>query len=181
MFVQRNMQAPIVSFYKDRNYDIIKLNDAQHLEQRENKTKRNNKIVDSTTYDREGLLIRQWDQSKRQCIVIGNSPGSATEGKDDKTTSKLKNKLNTCGYGGYILLNLTDEIDILKSFFHEYIDIHGHKETKDLHILLMFGKFKSDTKSIIYELLNFCKQIKCMVLCFGLNKDGSPVIPLYVP
>lgn len=45
----------------------------------------------------------------------------------------------------------------------------------------MFGKFKTDSKKVINELLTYFKKVKCIVLCFGLNKDGSPVIPLYVP
>jgi hypothetical protein len=38
---------------------------------------------------RPGTLVRNWDNSKRQAIVIGHSPSTADDDHDDQSTNKI--------------------------------------------------------------------------------------------
>lgn len=71
---------------------------------------------------RAGTLLRQWDREKRQSVVIGHSPSTATDDKDDFTTMKLTKMCRMQGYGGYHLLNLSDPVDDTRKSIEQHED-----------------------------------------------------------
>lgn len=165
---------------------------------------------------RAGVLRRWWDKTKRQVVIIGSTPSTANDSKDDRMTMRLNTILRFFGQGGFTVTNITDPLDVIKATINKHSDFKGMKQiqetensplTKDSseeepaevkehlesnsgkennstgekqHIIVMWGGGQTNKarKTQITEVQSYLKKVNCVVLCFGHNLDGSPLLPM---
>jgi hypothetical protein len=75
-----------------------------------------------------------WDSSKRQAIVIGHTPSTATDDKDDQTTNKLSKMLQLFNYGGFTMLNLTDNLRDTQKSIINHCEFAGYLADDKSHV-----------------------------------------------
>lgn len=138
---------------------------------------------------RYGLIIR-WDNDLPLMLICCLNPSTATETENDPTIERLERRARKKGYGGMHMLNIfayrdtnplymkkredpigQDNDDYIKSAFKEsgQSKIHCGWGTHGKHI----GRDKQVIK--MFKKMN----IKCLAI--KLNKNGTPVHPLYQP
>lgn len=128
-------------------------------------------------------LWRNWDDSKPKIMFIGLNPSTANENSDDPTIRRVKRFASDWGYGGVYMMNLFGIVSADPKILLTCKDPIGDndiwlseiaRECKD--VCFAWGNFK--------EALERGKQVSKMfpaAICLGLNKNGSPKHPLYVP
>lgn len=133
---------------------------------------------------------------ERVLIVIGVNPSTADENKPDPTMQSVLRFLNSSGYDGFVMLNLSSERCTWPNDLATSIDMDMHKRNMevvsdmgnkypDADILLAFGNNidkRMYLKSCFYEIHRRLSAHKKW-LCIGgqecLTKYGHPRHPLY--
>jgi hypothetical protein len=137
-------------------------------------------------------LMRVWDREKGIACFIGLNPSTADESADDPTIKKCMKFARRWGCGGILMLNVfafrTPWPRELKAARKRGVDIIGlqgnalaniwlylqsHPPAK---IVCAWGKNAGDRGR---EVAKFLEWKGATIYCFNLNKDGSPVHPLY--
>jgi hypothetical protein len=127
-------------------------------------------------------LWRVWDKSKPYVMFIGLNPSTANELTDDPTIRRVKKLAYFLGYGGVYMMNLyafiTPDPKELKKCNDPIKDNDKwintiHVKCKD--IIFAWGSFKAAKERGKYIVQRF------KGLALGLNNDGSPKHPLYIP
>jgi hypothetical protein len=128
-------------------------------------------------------LIRIWDEEKPKIMFIGLNPSTANENQNDPTIRRVISFAKGWGYGGVYMLNLfaivSSKPEILLTCENtvgendNYLEMFGSK-SKD--ILFAWGNFKEAQQRAKIVCEKFDKAV-----CLGLNKNGTPKHPLYVP
>jgi len=137
------------------------------------------------------FLTRVWNESKPLVLYIGLNPSTANSSKDDPTVKKLIKLTDFNGYGGFHLLNLftliTSKPKVLKETFEskglsEIIHYSAHTFFKDYYdqvecVIAMWGNLVP--KQIQFRPEEIKQQFPNL-LCFDINKNGSPQHPLFI-
>lgn len=129
-------------------------------------------------------LWRVWDSGRPLLMFIGLNPSTANEISDDPTVTRMMRRAADAGYGGLLVGNLyayvsTDPRSLL---------VGGDKVGPAADALLRrmvegttaqlcgWGSFKAASRRAgsVYDLLT-------RPLVLGLNHDGQPKHPLYLP
>lgn len=130
-------------------------------------------------------LSRKWDNTKCVCVFIGLNPSTADETVNDPTVNRCMNYAMSWGYGSLIMLNLFAyrSTDPKKLYIIDNPIGHCNLSTiisfcKNADIVIAaWGKhgkhLHADT-----DTLSVLKNI-CDVYCLRINKDGTPIHPLY--
>jgi hypothetical protein len=127
-------------------------------------------------------LIRIWDENKPRIMFIGLNPSTANESQNDPTIRRVINFAKGWGYGGVFMLNLFSIISSNPNVLltcadpvdnDRYLKSFG-EQSKD--ILFAWGNFKQADKRAKVVSSMFEKAV-----CLGLNKNGTPKHPLYIP
>jgi hypothetical protein len=128
-------------------------------------------------------LWRGWDPTKDPIAFIGLNPSTANEDSDDPTIRRIINFANDWGYGGVCMFNLFALVtpnpkDLLLS-----IDPIGRNDeylkwliSLKYKVVFAWGSFPQ-AKERASKVLSMFDEKWCM----GLNNDGSPKHPLYLP
>ncbi len=128
-------------------------------------------------------LWRIWDESKPKIMFIGLNPSTANESDNDPSIRRVIRFANDWGYGGIYMLNLFAIISSDPKVILSCSDPIGENDdylvgyaalSKD--VLFAWGSFP--------EAQERAKQIISWFpgsVCLGLNKNGSPKHPLYIP
>ncbi len=130
-------------------------------------------------------LIRTWDKSKPFVMFIGLNPSTADGINNDATIRRCKTLAFNLGYGGLYMLNCfafisTDPKKLV--YDPELIERNNDwLETiskKCADVVFCWGNFKivKETKRD-QEIIKMFPDAKVL----GLNKNGSPKHPLYMP
>lgn len=133
---------------------------------------------------------------ERMLFVIGLNPSTADEHKPDATMRSVLRFVNTCGYDGFVMMNLSSQRSTSPNNMAKELNEDMHKKNLE-EITLLSNKYpRADI------LLAFGNNIKCrsyLNICFldiydilskhctwlriggekGLTKQGHPRHPLY--
>lgn len=134
------------------------------------------------------VLHRIWNEGLevRYAMCIGLNPSTANGVKDDATIRRLKSLIMSLGYGGFFMCNLFSfitpypkflaTVEVFNSEAEKCNDEHlfeTHKHCAD--VIFCWGSF---------EVWGRDKDVIAMfpdAMCFGVNQNGSPKHPLYLP
>lgn len=127
-------------------------------------------------------LWRIWDGSLPLAMVIGLNPSTANADTDDQTIGNLTRMMKILNYGGFYMMNcwpfITSkpellEIDVISEAFNH--DALTSTACKCDTIIFAWGNFKIISKNAKdKELIEMFPN----AMCFGRNKNGSPMHPL---
>lgn len=139
-------------------------------------------------------LFREWHPDKDSLLWIMLNPSTADADVNDPTLDAITAFTDRAGYGSLWVVNLFPwrSSKPRELFNHPLSVIKGPKEEPDALIELMrnvgpkvvacaWGQNQlpdPDAPARIYETL--C-QYDCQIVCLGVNQDGSPKHPLYLP
>jgi hypothetical protein len=130
-------------------------------------------------------LWRKWDLNKPFIMFIGLNPSTANAFSDDATIRRCKSFAFNWGYGGFYMLNCFSYISTdPKKLLYDSTLIEKNNEwlklisNKCSDVAFCWGNFSvvKNTKRDL-ELVNMFPNAKVL----GLNKNGSPKHPLYMP
>ena len=125
-------------------------------------------------------LKREWDKSKNQILYIMFNPSLADDKKDDPTIRRLINFTKKFNYGGFLVGNIFTQI----TSNPKEIDRSGGISDRNFKEL---SKLIHKVDKIVYAWGNTIEEpqlLKELVLkpkCFGINLNGTPKHPLYLP
>jgi len=130
------------------------------------------------------VLYRVWNLGKPHLAVIGLNPSVADEEFDDRTVRRCISFARRNGYGSLVMLNAfayrsTDPkaLTSISDPVGPENDYYIFKECGYAYdIVLAWGTHAKERGAKIIELL----KIRALQ-CFGVNKDGTPKHPLYLP
>lgn len=125
-------------------------------------------------------LWRIWDETKPKAMCIGLNPSTANETKPDPTITNLIKMLKILEYGGFYMTNLFAWISSKPTDLLICPDPMGNnknilKEVKQIcdDVIVCWGNFKESverSEEVLQQHPN--------ALCFGVNKNGTPMHPL---
>ncbi|MGV8094492.1 MAG: DUF1643 domain-containing protein [Mangrovibacterium sp.] len=127
-------------------------------------------------------LWRKWDQNKPLVMFIGLNPSTANETDPDPTIRRVTNFAKSWGYGGFYMMNLfayvtpyPQELIISDEHIQRNDHMLEHIAAQCKKIIFAWGSFKEakDRAKGVSEKFNG--------YALKINKDGSPMHPLYVP
>lgn len=127
-------------------------------------------------------LWRIWDVCKPLVMCIGLNPSTANATKTDPTITNLTTALKHLGYGGFYMMNLfafiSSNPDDLLVCADPVKDNDDHLNTVasicEDEVIVCWGTF-TQAEERIKEVLPRYPHAKC----FGFNKNGTPMHPLY--
>ena len=128
-------------------------------------------------------LFRVRDKTKPKIAFIGLNPSTANENENDPTIRRVISFANSWGYGGVIMYKLFAIVSSDPSILLTPIDLQKNNQwylddilnqCKD--ICFCWGSFK-EAKERAKEIISLFDT----AVCLGINADGSPKHPLYVP
>lgn len=127
-------------------------------------------------------LWRQWDETKPTIVFIGLNPSTANESKNDPTIRRVINFARDWGYGKIYMMNLFALVSPYPKYLIDCVDPVGENDSylfdkcEGNDVLFAWGSFKAakDRAKYVSSLLP-------KAICLGLNSDGSPKHPLYIP
>lgn len=129
-------------------------------------------------------LTRRWDETKPFMGVVGLNPSTADEKLDDPTIRRCINFAKSWGYGGLLMGNI---------FAFRSTDPKGLLGTQDpvgAENDAWLQKIKSESELVLAawgthgKLMgrgDYVKKLLPGLHALGLNEDGSPRHPLYLP
>ena len=142
------------------------------------------------------MLSREWPEGgpRGACLFIGLNPSTADEVKNDPTITRCINFAREWGYSSMLFGNLfgirsTDP----KVLYDPLEDSNGPENNEWLlrmvrqadRVVLCWGNHGAckNRGEVVVTMLSFpaderCRKILC---CFGLNQNGQPKHPLYLP
>lgn len=127
-------------------------------------------------------LSRLWDTRVPRLIFIGLNPSTADATSDDPTVRRLISFAREFGYGAFDLLNLF----ALRATDPRKLQEHSHPvgpENDDW----LFGQVGDvvvcwGTPGVYLDRGRYvANRIKQQLYCFGINQNGTPKHPLYLP
>lgn len=128
------------------------------------------------------VLWRKWDEEKPMVMFIGLNPSIANEHEDDPTIRRVKGFARDWGYGGFYMLNLftqvtpkPEELVAIKNQMTDFRLLRRYSEKSKL-VVFAWGNFK---EAIIRG--EKCATMLPGAMSLGLNSNGSPKHPLYIP
>lgn len=127
------------------------------------------------------VLWRRWSSERPMVMCIGLNPSTANENTNDPTIRKLCGLLKQ-HYGGFFMCNLYALVTPYPYAMFAHPDPLGENN-------LWLQYIADEVKKIVFCWGNFkvserAKEVEAMfpqAYCFGLNKNGSPKHPLYLP
>jgi hypothetical protein len=138
-------------------------------------------------------LWRLWDSALRRCVFVGLNPSTADGTKDDPTTRKWYQYANLWGYGGYYAVNLygyrssspqnmfarAENFDIVGPDNDRVIGnvIQAASVDKVIVCWGMYGAVGERARILFDLLVNAGKTPYCL----GVNSNGTPKHPLWLP
>lgn len=129
------------------------------------------------------LLWRIWDKQKPMLMFIGLNPSTANAEHDDNTIKRVRLIAHNLGYGGVYMTNcfpfISTDPDKLNEFGNTAYNDHILNTTaaKSKAVIFAWGNFKIVIdKGRDIEL----KGMFPNALALHLNKNGSPMHPLFV-
>jgi len=142
--------------------------------------------TDTGIYQYRYVLYREWDVTLPAMAIIGLNPSSADEQHDDRTVRRCINFAKREGCGALAMLNvfayratnpteLTSCPDPVGKDNDHFIITECESASKIVVAWGTHGKV-FDRGTSVLKLLNGRN-----LLCFGINQDGSPKHPLYLP
>ena len=125
-------------------------------------------------------LSRIWDSKKPKVLYIMLNPSYADDELDDPTIRRLIFFSKKFRFGGFYVTNLFTQI----TPYPKELNMYDHSNKKNLKIISELIQ-KSDLivyawGNLISEPMELTKLIESP-LCFGINKNGTPKHPLYLP
>jgi hypothetical protein len=142
-------------------------------------------ISDCGTY--RYTLIRKWDRRASLNIVMLN-PSTADADLEDPTIKRCISFAQNAGYGGIHVFNLFALRSTDPKELPRHIDPVGPENMQWLQVavaspapaLAAWGanKFAWNQAKLFLEIAD---KYQMQLSCLGINKDGSPKHPLYVP
>lgn len=129
-------------------------------------------------------LWRIWNNDKPLIMFIGLNPSTANEVTDDPTIRRIKKFAFDWGYGGVYMLNCFPYISTNPNDLKDFGNTEKNDEQlKSIGALCSDIIFAWGSFSIVKETGRDAELIKMFpnAKCLKINKDGSPIHPLYVP
>lgn len=128
-------------------------------------------------------LFRVWDKTKPKIAFIGLNPSTANENENDPTIRRVISFANSWGYGGIIMYNLFAIVGSDPAILLTPIDLQKNNQwyldgilNQCEDVCFCWGSFK-EAKERAKEIISLFDNS----ICLGINSDGSPKHPLYVP
>lgn len=128
-------------------------------------------------------LWRKWDNDKPNIMFIGLNPSTATATMDDPTIRRVKRFAIDWGYGGVYMCNLFAYISPYPEDLMQLVDTIGDNDkwlsyfaTMCKDVLFAWGSFPA--AKLRAEIVS---KMFPSAVCLGINKNGTPKHPLYVP
>jgi len=131
------------------------------------------------------LLWRFWNNAPR-ILFIGLNPSSANELTDDPTIRRLCSFAKKWGYGGLYACNLCSFITpytkgLLSEIIPHGANIPAIQMALKLSDLIICGwgdgiKYLPNGEKLVKQICDLSES----PMCFGLNKSGNPMHPLYL-
>ena len=109
-------------------------------------------------------------EGDRMLLVIGLNPSTADEKEIDPTMGRVLGIVNTCGYDGYVMLNLSSERSTKPENMAKELDEEGHRKN-----LKVIKDYFADTNA--FDLLgrwatwNYKNMDLCMLDAMNLAKE----------
>ena len=128
-------------------------------------------------------LYRIWNKELPLLAFIGLNPSTAAEEKNDPTINKIINITNFNGYGGFYMFNLFTIVSPDPKVLHKLVDDFGYNLSiiksitmqLKMNIVFCWGNFET------YGRDQIMKELFKDSYALGINKNGSPKHPLYLP
>lgn len=127
-------------------------------------------------------LFRGWDDTLPLMMFIGLNPSTANEDEDDPTIRRVVDFAKSWGYGGVYMMNLYAIVSSDPKVLLTCEDPLGKNDqffddiSKEVDaVLFAWGAFKVNGRDEVMK-TRFPN-----AYCLGVNKNGSPKHPLYVP
>lgn len=136
------------------------------------------------------LLWRAWGKRRRKFILwIGMNPSTARADFDDPTVRREIRWSMTWGYDYYIKMNvldyrLTKSGDLTKvrrPCSRRNINRIIRRAKRADCVILAYGNLPNAMQKYPRQLLRKLRQRRIKAYCLGINKNGSPKHPLYLP
>lgn len=131
------------------------------------------------------ILSRHWDDSKPKIIMIGLNPSTANADVDDPTIKNVRRICANNGFGGFFMMNLFALITPHPEVLSDSDDPVGENDLylasmRDAteHVCFCWGNFGYE---FIKQRIEIVEQMFPKAVCVGINKNGSPKHPLYIP
>jgi hypothetical protein len=128
------------------------------------------------------VLWRKWSD-RPKVMFVGLNPSTANATSDDPTIRRVKRFAQDWGYGGVYMLNLFAIVSPYPRILKTHPDPLGANNEwlieyarKSEAICFAWGNFKEASAR--------AKEVASMFpngICLGVNKNGTPKHPLYVP
>lgn len=139
-------------------------------------------------------LWRIWDYTRPRLIVIGTNPSDADENTNDPTAERVERRGRRLGYGGIEMINMMDIIETDSRKLSQMPSsvrcsegnvsriktAIGMASRREADILCAWGKPGHKFGPVAW-LTTQANRAGVTLFCLKLNKDGSPVHPLYQP
>lgn len=130
------------------------------------------------------VLWRKWDHTKPSVLFIGLNPSVAGEKTNDPTTKRIIAHAQRLDFGGCFLMNCFTHIAtnpknlVPSGHWKENVKWFEKVAPHCTQVVFAWGKH-----SLVKELRRdvFFKKRFPNAQCLGLNLDGSPKHPLYLP
>lgn len=133
-------------------------------------------------------LWRTWDASKAAAVFIMLNPSTADETENDPTVERCERRARAMGFGGLRVVNLFGFRSTQPLGLHRVGDPVGQHNDKAILdactgaglVVCGWGKHGSlnGRDQVVLKLL---ASAGVAATCLGLNGDGSPKHPLYIP
>lgn len=120
------------------------------------------------------------------CAFVLLNPSTADASSDDATTTKLKVFAKNFGFAGYDLYNVgagraTDPKDWLKMGDPIGPDNAFYLSMAACRPVIVVGWGNNAPRPFVARAVKILSEAGNPLWCFGINKNGSPKHPLYVP
>lgn len=120
------------------------------------------------------------------CSIVLLNPSTADAETDDRTTNKLKGFTRDWGYPGYDLYNVgagraTDPRDWLAMDDPIGPDNDFYLTLAACRPLIVVGWGNNAPADLVARAVNILTQGGAELWCLGVNDNGSPKHPLYIP
>jgi hypothetical protein len=133
------------------------------------------------------VLYRKWGTGGKRLNSIGLNPSTADHKNDDPTIHKDVDFARRFGYDELYKLNahalISSNPRILLSPNTDVVGPENDKYLKSVQgdVLLCWGSWGKLDTGAIQARLNLIKTYFPNAYCLGINKDGEPKHPLYLP
>jgi hypothetical protein len=129
------------------------------------------------------LLTRRWDMKGKTVLFIGLNPSTADENADDATIRRLTDYAKKWGYSGFKIINLYALVAKNRQMLGKVDDPVGPNNLEFMMryrnkkmVVFMWGCSEYITEGATM----WAKSVFINAYCFGQNKDGHPLHPLFL-